>query len=254
MTVADEARELIGELVIERYAGVHHSTVPQIFQDFCICTCPLSGRNLRTMNLLNLTVGPLAMFAFVASITPGPNNLLLMRSGAAFGVRRSLAHLFGVQVGFIGLLLLAHLGIGAMLLALPGAFTVLRWACFAYLLYLAAMIFLDGRPRSAASDKALPAAGRPMRWAEGVAFQLINPKAWMMAITVATAFYGSSAPTMADLAVAGVVCFFIGGPCMLVWTLWGASIDHVLRNPRARRVYAALMSLAVAATALWMLR
>ncbi len=69
------------------------------------------------MEALNLTLGPLALFAFVASITPGPNNLLLMRSGASFGIRRSLWHLFGVQVGFLGLLFLVHLGVGAMLLA-----------------------------------------------------------------------------------------------------------------------------------------
>jgi threonine/homoserine/homoserine lactone efflux protein len=204
------------------------------------------------MEALNLTLGPLALFAFVASITPGPNNLLLMRSGASFGIRRSLWHLFGVQVGFLGLLFLVHLGVGAVLLALPGAFAVLRWACAAYLLWLAVMILRDGKPRTdAPPGKAAP---RPMNWLEGVLFQAINPKAWMMAITVASAFYGSSAPALPDLAVASVVCFLIGGACMLVWTIWGASIDRVLKRPQARRVYAWTMSLAVAATAAWMLR
>ena len=193
------------------------------------------------------------MFAFVASITPGPNNLLLMRSGATFGIRRSLWHLFGVQVGFIGLLVLVHLGLGALLLALPGAFSLLRWACAAYLMWLAVLILRDGRPRPAA-DEAPTATGRPMNWFEAVMFQLINPKAWMMAITVASAFYGSSAPQAADLAVASLLCFVIGGSCMLVWTLWGASIHTVLKNPRARRAFAWVMALAVAATAAWMLR
>ena len=205
------------------------------------------------MEALNLTIGPLAMFAFVASITPGPNNLLLMRSGAAFGIRRSLWHLFGVQVGFIGLLVLAHLGIGALLLALPGLFSVLRWACAAYLVWLAVLILRDGRPR-AEGTPALDPAGRPMNWVEAVLFQLINPKAWMMAITVASAFYGSSAPHAVDLTVAAMLCFVIGGSCMLVWTIWGASIDKVLKNPQARRVFAWVMALAVAATAAWMLR
>lgn len=209
------------------------------------------------MEALKLTIGPLAMFAFVASITPGPNNLLLMRSGASFGVRRSLWHVFGVQVGFVGLLVLAHLGIGAMLLALPGAFTVLRWACAAYLLYLAVVILRDGRLREdRLRDEATPskAASRPMSWLEAVLFQLINPKAWMMAITVASAFYGASAPEVLDLAAAALVCFVIGGLCMLVWTGWGASIDLVLKDQRARRIYAWTMSLTVAATAAWMLR
>jgi threonine/homoserine/homoserine lactone efflux protein len=214
------------------------------------------------MEALNLTLGPLALFAFVASITPGPNNLLLMRSGASFGIRRSLWHLFGVQVGFLGLLFLVHLGVGAVLLALPGAFSVLRWACAAYLLWLALMILRDAKQRVGSGSGAAPpgmakpagAASRPMNWLEAVLFQLINPKAWMMAITVASAFYGASAPALPDLAVAALVCFVIGGSCMLVWTTWGASIDRVLKRPLARRAYAWTMSLAVAATAAWMLR
>ena len=203
------------------------------------------------MDALNLTIGPLALFALVASITPGPNNLLLMRSGAAFGVRRSLWHLFGVQAGFVGLLLLCHLGIGALLLALPGAFVVLRWACFAYLLWLAWLILRDSKPQAGGT---VASSGRPLRWIEGVMFQLINPKAWMMAITVASAFYGSVAPTAADLAIATLICLFIGGPSMLIWTIWGASIDRVLKQPRERALFGYAMAALVAATACWMLK
>ena len=75
-----------------------------------------------------------------------------------------------------------------------------------------------------------------------------------IAVTVASAFYGASAPHAVDLAVAALLCFVIGGCCMLVWTMWGASIDHLLKQPRARRAFAWIMALAVAATAAWMLR
>jgi threonine/homoserine/homoserine lactone efflux protein len=202
---------------------------------------------------LSLTIGPLALFAFVASITPGPNNLLLMRSGAMFGVRRSLRHVFGIQVGFVALVLLSHLGVAALLLALPAAVGVLRWACFLYLLWLAWLILRDGRPRDA--SRPAPGSGsRPMHFAEGLLFQLINPKAWMMAVTVASAFYGGVAPTHFDLATATLISVCIGGPCMLVWTIWGASIDHVLRQPRARQAFSYVMALTVAVTAFWMLR
>lgn len=203
---------------------------------------------------LSLTIGPLALFALVASITPGPNNLLLMRSGAHFGVRRSLWHLAGVQGGFVGLLLLAHLGIGALLLALPAAFTLLRWACFIYLLWLALVILREARARpttSAAAAAINPL--RPMRFVEALLFQLINPKAWMMATTVATAFYGGRVPTPGDLAAASLVCLVVGGPCMLVWTIWGATIDHVLTRPAARRAFGHAMAAMVLGTAIWML-
>lgn len=210
-------------------------------------------RHSTAMPNLSLTIGPLALFAFVASITPGPNNLLLMRSGAAFGVRRSLKHLFGVQAGFVALVLLSHIGAAALLLAMPRAFGILRWACAAYLLWLAWLILRDARPR-AADTPAAASAARPMRFAEGLAFQLINPKAWMMAVTVASAFYGGMAPSHFDLATAIVICICIGGPSMLVWTIWGASIDRVLQGARARQLFSYAMALVVAGTAAWMLR
>jgi threonine/homoserine/homoserine lactone efflux protein len=211
---------------------------------------------------LNLTLGPLALFVFVASITPGPNNLLLMRSGARFGVAASVPHLIGIHVGFQGLLWLSHLGIGALLLALPAAFTVLRWACFGYLLYLSFVIWRDAarsaepQPAAAANtahEAAATPAARPMRWIEATLFQLINAKAWMMTVTVATAFYSGAEPTTMELALASVVCFFIGIPSMLVWNVWGASIDRVLKQPRYRRLFNYAMALLVLATAVWML-
>ncbi len=206
---------------------------------------------------LNLTIGPMALFAFVASITPGPNNLLLMRSGARFGVRRSVPHIIGIQVGFQALLLLCWLGVGAVLLALPAAFTVLRWACFAYLLWLAAIILREAlaKPANAGVSSAQPAthATRPMSWFEATAFQVINAKAWMMTITVATAFYGAAQPTLLDIGIAALICSAIGFPSMLVWNAWGAAIEHVLKRPAARRAFNVAMALLVLATAVWML-
>ena len=184
---------------------------------------------------LNLTLGPLALFTFVASITPGPNNLLLLRSGARFGVRRSVPHMVGIQLGFQGLLLLSWLGLGALLLALPAGFTVLRWACFAYLLWLALLILREALAESAAPATA-PGAPRthvvrPMGLLEAMGFQLINAKAWMMTVTVASAFHGTARPTVRDIAVAALVCLCIGAPSMLAWNAWGAAIEHVLKRP-----------------------
>jgi threonine/homoserine/homoserine lactone efflux protein len=199
---------------------------------------------------LNLTVGPLAMFALVASLTPGPNNLLVMRSGAAFGIRRTLWHVAGVEIGFAGLIILSHFGIGVLLLALPGAFAVLRWGCFAYLVWLTWLILKDGRPQASA---AVSAAARPMRCIEAILFQLINPKAWMMSITIVSAFYGSVAPSNLDVAVATLLCIAIGTPCILIWTAWGAAINQLLKQPRARQAFSYVMAVMVMGSAIWML-
>jgi threonine/homoserine/homoserine lactone efflux protein len=203
---------------------------------------------------LNLTIGPLALFALVASITPGPNNFLLMRSGARFGVRRSTAAMLGIQCGMVGLLLLSHLGVGALLLAWPIAMTVLHWACFAYLLWLASVILRDAhsetRPPAAGATNAETA--RPMTFVQALAFQLINPKAWMMTVTSVSAFYGGARANVLDIAVTILICVAIGSNSMLVWTIWGAAIDRVLKQPRARQLFGYSMALLVVITAFWM--
>lgn len=196
---------------------------------------------------------PLALFCLVGSVTPGPNNLLLMRSGASFGLRRSSAHMAGIQLGCIALLLLCWLSVGTVLMALPGVFLLMHWACFLYLAWLAVMILREGWQAASAPQGTTALLPRPMRWYEATLFQLVNPKAWLMAVTMASAFY-ASAPGPREIAVAAAVWLAIGIPNMLVWTAWGAAIDRVLRRPLERRVYAVLMSAAVAATALWMLR
>jgi threonine/homoserine/homoserine lactone efflux protein len=160
-----------------------------------------------------------------------------------------------VQIGFVGLMLLSWLGVGALLLALPSAFTVMRWLCFAYLMWLAWVVLQDGRtPDPArAATQSRPILSRPMRCIEAIVFQLVNPKAWMMAVTIVSAFYGGIAPRLVDIAAAALVCTCIGSLCMLVWTAWGASLHHLLEQPRSRRLFSYGMSALVVATAVWML-
>lgn len=204
---------------------------------------------------LNLAIGPLTLFALVAAITPGPNNLLLMRSGARFGVRRTTSHMIGIQVGFVGLLLLSYLGVGALLLAMPVAMTVLRWACFGYLLWLTLVILRDARSESAAARQATERAqsARPMTLLEAVLFQLINAKAWMMTVMVMGGFHGDATPTLLDLAVTTLICVTVGSLAMLIWTVWGATIDRMLTQPRARQAFGYCMAALVLVTAFWML-
>ena len=197
---------------------------------------------------LNLTA--LALFAFVSSITPGPNNLLVMRSGARFGLAPTGPHVLGIEAGLAGLVVLAHLGVGALLLALPAAFDVLRWACFAYLLWLAWRVLGDDGASAQLSD----ARARPMSVPAAALFQLVNPKAWMMAITGISAFSTGGALTAGGLGTVIVIFIAIGTPCVLCWALWGAAIHRVLRRPAARRAFNVAMAVIVAITAFSMLR
>ena len=250
MSAGNHPSNIAGNLFIEWQVVIHDQTVPYYCVVLCSCTRLVANSMMPSMPTLNLTPGPLAMFAFVASITPGPNNLMLMRSGAAFGVRRTVSHMAGIEIGFAGLMLLAYSGIGVLLLALPVAFSVLRWAGFAYLLWLTLIILRDARPRGPTAEVA---TGNPMRCVEAILFQLTNPKAWMMAITAASAFYGGTAPSNLDLLAAILLCVAIRTPCIFAWAAWGAALDNVLKQPRARLIFSYLMAVLVVSSAIWML-
>ncbi|RYG82267.1 LysE family translocator [bacterium] len=205
------------------------------------------------MDALNLALAPLCAFAFVSSITPGPNNLLIMRSGARFGLRRTLRHIVGIEAGLIALMVLSQLGVGAVLLAWPAALKALRIACSAYLLWLAWLMLRDSGP---AEVRGAPGAAnaRPMGVGAAALFQLVNPKAWMMAVTGISAFSTRESLGALDLVAVAVVFVAIGAPCMLGWTAWGVAFDRVLRRPAARRAFSIGMAVITAAPALVLLR
>ena len=120
----------------------------------------------------------LLVFCFVSSITPGPNNFMLLASGVNFGFRRSLPHLAGVAIGFLWLILAVGFGLGTLLTLFPPLHLGLKIAGGAYLLYLAWKI---ASARTLSDGKT--AAARPMTFFQAVLFQWVNPKAWVMAVT-----------------------------------------------------------------------
>ncbi len=184
------------------------------------------------------TLIALTGFAFVTSITPGPNNLMLLASGTRFGWRRSLPHLLGISFGFGVMLVLVGLGLGQAFTRWPGLHDVLKWASLAYLLYLAFKV-ATAPPPSAAGD----AQGRPMGFGAAALFQVINPKAWAMALTAVTAY--------AELGIAALTAVFVlvNLPCCGSWALLGEQMRRWLHRPRALQAFnwgaAALMVVSV---------
>ncbi|HBS50785.1 MAG TPA: hypothetical protein DEA05_12205 [Rhodobacteraceae bacterium] len=166
----------------------------------------------------------LLLYAFVASITPGPNNLMLMASGANFGFRRTVPHMLGVALGFVFLALMVGLGLAGLFLAFPASHTVLKAVSVAYLLWLAWKI------ANAAPARAEAAAGRPFAFLQAAAFQWVNPKAWAMALTAVTAY----APDQSLASVAVVACAFgaVNLPSVGTWVVAGQQLARLLTSPR----------------------
>jgi threonine/homoserine/homoserine lactone efflux protein len=178
----------------------------------------------------------LTVFALVSSLTPGPNNLMLMASGANFGFRRSLPHMLGVSLGFTVMVLLVGIGLVQVFEAFPLSYTLLKVVSLAYLLYLAWKI-ATAAPAGNDADK----AGTPMTFIQAALFQWVNPKAWTMALT-AVSVYSPSHSLTAVAFVAGVFGA-VNFPCIGVWTTMGQQLQRILTNPMRLRAFNVCMAL-----------
>jgi threonine/homoserine/homoserine lactone efflux protein len=184
---------------------------------------------MMTFNLLLA----LSSFAFVSSITPGPNNLMLMTSGTNFGFRRTLPHLAGVCIGFSGMMVLVGLGVADLIEEVPYALTVLRVASVSYLLFLAWKL-----ASSVPTD--LESAGadgrKPITFLQAMLFQWVNPKAWAMSLTAVSAYTSKADPVGSVLLVA-LVFAAVGTPCSISWTALGVRLRGLLAQQAKLRAF-----------------
>ena len=166
----------------------------------------------------------LIAFAFVSSITPGPNNLMLMASGANFGFSRTIPHMLGIGLGFTFMVLLVGAGLVQLFDRYPVSYTVLKVASVVYLLYLAWKI------AHAAPAQSRDATGSPMTFLQAAAFQWVNPKAWAMALTATTAY--APGQTLNAIIIVALVFGAVNLPSVSTWTVLGQQMARILTNPR----------------------
>ncbi|HWR04780.1 MAG TPA: LysE family translocator [Humidesulfovibrio sp.] len=190
----------------------------------------------------------LCLFAFVSSITPGPNNAMLFASGVNHGIRRTIPHLLGVTLGFTFMQLAVGLGVGMVFEAVPGLYSTLRALGVAYMFYLAWRIGTSTPPAQAeAASPASQAAGRPMTFLEASAFQWVNPKAVMMCLTAASTYAPPDKPILGAFLVTGV--FFVAGmPCVALWVLLGRVMRGLLQDRRRLQAFNWAMAVLLAAS------
>ena len=166
----------------------------------------------------------LVLFAFVSSITPGPNNLMLMALGANFGFRRTVPHMLGIGLGFTFMVVLVGAGLVQIFDAVPASYTLLKAGSVAYLLWLAWKI-AHATPAATGAAK-----GRPMTFLQAAAFQWVNPKAWAMALTAISAY--APGQTWAAILVTAGVFGAVNLPSVSTWTVLGQQMARLLTNPR----------------------
>ena len=185
------------------------------------------------------------VFAVVTSITPGPNNVMLTATGANVGVRRGLPHVLGVSLGFALMVFLVAAGAGTAFIENPSVMWWLRLGGIAVLLWLAWKIATAGRAGAAQRE-------RPIGFFEAVAFQWVNPKAWLICASAVGSFLDASGSAIVQAALFGAIFVIAGMPCMFVWLGFGAAMQRFLRTNGALRAFNVAMGIILAATAIVM--
>lgn len=181
-------------------------------------------------------------FAFVTSVTPGPNNMMLLASGANFGFRRTVPHMLGISIGHLVMTLVVGLGLAGLVHQEPRVLVVLKWVSVAYLLWLAWTL------AKASAPQGVPGQGRPMTFLGAAAFQWVNPKAWTMSLG-AVAAYATEA-TVLNVAIIAAVFAAINLPSVSVWTLAGEHLRRFLTSPARLRAFNHTMA-ALLIASLW---
>jgi threonine/homoserine/homoserine lactone efflux protein len=185
----------------------------------------------------------LVLFAFTTSITPGPNNMMLFASGVNFGFARTIPHMLGIGAGFLSLLIAVGLGLGALLHSVPVVYMALKFAGGAYLLWVAWKI---GTSRSLSDGKT---GAQPMTFIGAAAFQWVNPKAWVMAVT-AMATYTNPEYYLPTVMLVGLAFAAVNVPSVSTWAGFGSALREWLSVPARLKWFNITMALLLVAS-LW---
>lgn len=185
---------------------------------------------------------PFILFASAASITPGPTNLLILGSAARFGLSIALSIAVGASLGASLMLLVVGLGLGELLARAPLLQTAMAWAGAAWISWMACKLL---RADSARADER--AIDRRQGFVQGAGLQLINPKTWLMSVSVTAIFLGGQASFTAVASYAALF-LLVSTPCLLAWGLLGIGSARLLRQPARLRLFNRCMALLLLAS------
>ncbi|WP_435258179.1 LysE family translocator [Thioclava sp. FR2] len=168
-------------------------------------------------------------FAFATSITPGPNNMMLLASGVNFGFRRTLPHMLGISLGHAFMVFLVGIGLAKLLAQWHLVILALKVAAVLYMLWLAWKIANAAPPREG-EDR-----GKPLSFVQAAAFQWVNPKAAAMALSAVTVYGGDGSP--ASITLVALTFCAVNLPSVAVWALAGQNLRLWLTSNARLRIF-----------------
>ena len=188
----------------------------------------------------------LSAFYFTMFFTPGPNNAMLTASGMKFGFTRTLPHLIGISLGHIIQIGLTCFGLANLFLVYPQVQFYMKILCFLYLLYL-------GWKMIGSFSSIQKKTGRPLRFYEASLFQFINPKAWSIAVTVASGFFPTKENIFVGVAFVTITAAVINLPTCSLWALFGSGLRKFVNNEKIKKLTEYLLAILLVLTGLFIL-
>ncbi len=183
----------------------------------------------------------LAAFSFVSAVTPGPNNVMLWGSGIQFGLRKTLPHVIGIALGVGSMALVVGSGLGVLITTVPAVEVGLKVIGSIYLLYLAYRIAGGGGVTRGE-------VAEPLRVSQAIAFQYVNPKAWVFVLAAMTAFLPAGVTPWAATPLMATVMALVVVPCAALWAGAGTFLSGFMGGRRSSRVFRIVLGLLLAAT------
>lgn len=197
--------------------------------------------------MINFTLfSALATFYFTMFFTPGPNNAMLTASGMKFGFTRTLPHLIGIPLGHVLQIGLTCFGLANIFLIYPHIQIYMKILCFVYLIYLSWKML-------GSFSHIQKVTGRPLRFYEASLFQFINPKAWSIAITVASGFFPTEENIFKGIIFVTITAAIICFPTISLWALFGSSLRKFVKDGKTKKIIEYILAILLVLTGVFIL-
>jgi len=188
-----------------------------------------------------------AMFSFslAMSISPGPVNMVIVSSGASYGIRKTFSFVSGATIGFT-LLLLLFIGLGfyKIIELYPFFLKYLGVAGSLFIIYMGYLI-ASSKPELDIKEQKLPT------FIQGFLLQWLNPKAWVACVAGVSLFSesGSNQVFLTFSLIYFLVCYL----SLFAWSLLGGKVTILLNSEFRLKLFNQLMGSLLIVTAVFLL-
>ncbi len=176
----------------------------------------------------------LLVAAVLISLSPGAGAVTAMGYGLSHGVRRALAAVLGLQLGFLAQILIVGIGLGGLIATSVTLYTVIKWIGVGYLIWLGVQKWREGGRVELGAVQISFSPGRAL--AQSALVNLTNPKSLVFLVALMPQFVDPAGPRALQIAIVGATLLTVDVIVMTGYSGLAARLRALLRNERAVRI------------------